>query len=183
MPPSKAVRGSFQTGSQKTPIETIIGWKLSYRLIKINRSGQMNYSLPERTKSEPTNSKLVTGEVKYFFSHVQLLAIAIIQVRRQFKRKKYSTLLSIYKSHRNATRRCFWIGHRKNFKSRRAAILDSISSPGCDCLLRLSLGPGDLRDMQRYNMRCNFYSFEKFKQKILKHFLSVHLELWPLYCP
>ena len=35
----------------------------------------------------------------------------------------------------------------KNFKSRRAAILDSISSPGCDCLLRLSLGPGDLRDM------------------------------------
>ena len=144
MPPSKAVRGSFQTGSQKTPIETIIGWKLSYRLIKINRSGQMNYSSPERTKSEPTNSKLVTGEVKYFFSHVQLLAIAII--RRQFKRKKYSTLLSIYKSYRNATRRCFWIGHRKNFKSRRATILDSISSPGC-CLLRLSLGPGDLRDM------------------------------------
>ena len=47
----------------------------------------MNYSSPERTKSEPTNSKLVTGEVKYFFSHVQLLAIAIIQVRRQFKRK------------------------------------------------------------------------------------------------
>lgn len=145
MPPSKAVRGSFQTGSQKTPIETIIGWKLSYRLIKINRSGQMNYSSPERTKSEPTNSKLVTGEVKYFFSHVQLLAIAII--RRQFKRKKYSTLLSIYKSYRNSTRHCFWIGHRKNFKSRRAAILDSISSPGCDCLLRLSLGPGDLRDM------------------------------------
>ena len=145
MPPSKAVRGSFQTGSQKTPIETIIGWKLSYRLIKINRSGQMNYSSPERTKSEPTNSKLVTGEVKYFFSHVQLLAIAII--RRQFKRKKYSTLLSIYKSYRNSTRRCFWIGHRKNFKSRRAAIFDSISSPGCDCLLRLSLGPGDLRDM------------------------------------
>lgn len=145
MPPSKAVRGSFQTGSQKTPIETIIGWKLSYRLIKINRSGQMNYSSPERTKSEPTNSKLVTGEVKYFFSHVQLLAIAII--RRQFKRKKYSTLLSIYKSYRNSTRRCFWIGHRKNFKSRRAAILDSISSPGWDCLLRLSLGPGDLRDM------------------------------------
>ena len=145
MPPSKAVRGSFQTGSQKTPIETIIGWILSYRLIKINRSGQMNYSSPERTKSEPTNSKLVTGEVKYFFSHVQLLAIAII--RRQFKRKKYSTHLSIYKSYRNATRRCFWIGHRKNFKSRRAAILDSISSPGCDCLLRLSLGPGDLRDM------------------------------------
>lgn len=145
MPPSKAVRGSFQTGSQKTPIETIIGWKLSYRLIKINRSGQMNYSSPERTKSEPKNSKLVTGEVKYFFSHVQLLAIAII--RRQFKRKKYSTLLSIYKSYRNSTRRCFWIGHRKNFKSRRAAILDSISSPGCDCLLRLSLGPGDLRDM------------------------------------
>lgn len=145
MPPSKAVRGSFQTGSQKTPIETIIGWKLSYRLIKINRSGQMNYSSPERTKSEPTNSKLVTGEVKYFFSHVQLPAIAII--RRQFKRKKYSTLLSIYKSYRNATRRCFWIGHRKNFKPRRAAILDSISSPGCDCLLRLSLGPGDLRDM------------------------------------
>ena len=144
MPPSKAVRGSFQTGSQKTPIETIIGWKLSYRLIKINRSGQMNYSSPERTKSEPTNSKLVTGEVKYFFSHVQLLAIAII--RRQFKRKKYSTLLSIYKSYRNSTRHCFWIGHRKNFKSRRAAILDSISSPGCDCLLRLSLGPGDLRD-------------------------------------
>ena len=145
MPPSKAVRGSFQTRSQKTPMETIIGWKLSYRLIKINRSGQMNYSSPERTKSEPTNSKLVTGEVKYFFSHVQLLAIAII--RRQFKRKKYSTLLSIYKSYRNATRRCFWIGHRKNFKSRRAAILDSISSPGCECLLRLSLGPGDLRDM------------------------------------
>lgn len=145
MPPSKAVRGSFQTGSQKTPIETIIGWKLSYRLIKINRSGQMNYSSPERTKSDPTNSKLVTGEVKYFFSHVQLLAIAII--RRQFKRKKYSTLLSIYKSYRNATRRCFWIGHRKTFKSRRAAILDCISSPGCDCLLRLSLGPGDLRDM------------------------------------
>lgn len=145
MPPSKAVRGSFQTGSQKTPIETIIGWKLSYRLIKINRSGQMNYSSPERTKSEPKNSKLVTGEVKYFFSHVQLLAIAII--RRQFKRKKYSTLLSIYKSYRNSTRHCFWIGHRKNFKSRRAAILDSISSPGCDCLLRLSLGPGDLRDM------------------------------------
>ena len=156
MPPFKAERGSFQTGSQKTPMETIIGWKLSYRigkiklldrLIKINRSGQMNYSSPERTKSEPTNSKLVTGEVKYFFSHVQLLAIAIIQVRRQFKRKKYSTLLSIYKSYRNATRRCFWIGHRKNFKSRRAAILDSISSPGCDCLLRLSLGRGDLRDM------------------------------------
>ena len=45
----------------------------------------MNYSSPERTKSEPKNSKLVTGEVKYFFSHVQLLAIAII--RRQFKRK------------------------------------------------------------------------------------------------
>ena len=159
-------------------METIIGGKLSYRLIKINRSGQMNYSSPERTKSEPTNSKLVTGEVKYFFSHVQLLAIAIIQVRRQFKRKKYSTLLSIYKSRRNATRRCFLIGHRKNFKSRRAAILDSISSPGCDCLLRLSLGPGDLRDM-----RCNFYSFEKFKQKILKHFLSVRLELWLLYRP
>ena len=49
----------------------------------------MNYSSPERTKSEPTNSKLVTGEVKYFFSHVQLLAIAIIHysVKRQFKGK------------------------------------------------------------------------------------------------